>query len=137
MLIINITVCSRVFPFSDVWSGGFVGFRVMTGQPALDFAYPPVPVILSACGAVLLLYVLCGIINMLTALLTDRESAAFFTSLFAGISLGLLNMTIASNGIPEQLLRCIVLGALCFIAYGACIGAVKKKNFGGKKLYWR
>ncbi len=135
MFIINFAVCSRVFPFSKTWSSDFVGFRVMTGQPSMDFAYPPVPTITAACAAVLLLYIFCGIVNMLVSLLTDRESAALFISLFTGISLGLANMMTASNGILEQVLRCIVLFTLTAIAYTLCLSAVKKKDFGGKKMY--
>lgn len=132
---INLAVCSRVFPFSSAWSSDFVGFRIMTGQPSMDFAYPPVPTIIAACAAVLLLYIFCGIANMLVSLLTDRESTALFVSLFAGIALGLANMVIASSGILEQVLRCIVLFAMTSIVYALCLSAVKKKDFGGKKLY--
>ncbi|MBQ8827066.1 MAG: hypothetical protein IJ007_08235 [Oscillospiraceae bacterium] len=135
MFAINFIVCSRVFPFSSVWSSDFVAFRVMTGQPSMDFAYQPVPTITAACAAVLLLYIFCGIVNMLVSLLTNRESTALFISLFAGIALGLANMIIASNGILEQVLRCIVLFAITAIAYALCISAVKKKDFGGKKMY--
>ncbi|MDE6600524.1 MAG: hypothetical protein K2K34_10655, partial [Oscillospiraceae bacterium] len=56
VLIINLAVCSRTFEFSDVWSSGFVGFRVMTGSPAADFAAPPLPTIIGAAFSALLLY---------------------------------------------------------------------------------
>ncbi|MBQ8780750.1 MAG: hypothetical protein IJZ72_03660 [Oscillospiraceae bacterium] len=135
VFIINFAVCSRVFPFSDVWSSHFVGFRIMMGQPSMDFAYPPVPTIAAACAAVLLLYIFCGAVNMLVSLITDRESTALFVSLFAGIALGLANMVLVSSGVLEQILRCIVLTVLTMIVYNISVHAVKKKDFGGKKLY--
>ena len=135
VFIINFAVCSSVFPFSDVWSSHFVGFRTMMGQPSLDFAYPPVPTITAACTAVLLLYIFCGTVNMLVSLLTDRESTALFVSLFVGIALGLANMMLVSSGVLEQVLRCIALTALTMIIYRISVIAVKKKDFGGKKLY--
>lgn len=135
VFIINYAVCSRAFNFSEVWSSGFVGFRVMTGQPAADFVSPPLPTIIAASAAALLLYVLCGMINMLVSLVTDRESAALFVSLFAGIALGLANMTVLSNSAKSQLLRCAVLALASAAVYVFCIAAVRKKNFGGKKLY--
>ncbi len=135
VFIINYAVCSRAFNFSEVWSSGFVGFRVMTGQPAADFVSPPLPTIIAASAAALLLYVLCGMINMLVSLVTDREAAALFVSLFAGIALGLANMTVLSNSAESQLLRCTVLALASAAVYVFCIAAVRKKNFGGKKLY--
>ncbi|MGN0675653.1 MAG: hypothetical protein ACI4KG_07860 [Oscillospiraceae bacterium] len=135
VFIINYAVCSRAFNFSEVWSSGFVGFRVMTGQPAADFVSPPLPTIIAASAAALLLYVLCGMINMLVSLVTDREAAALFVSLFAGIALGLANMTVLSNSAESQLLRCAVLALASAAVYVFCIAAVRKKNFGGKKLY--
>ena len=133
LFIINYAVCTRAFNFSSVWSSGFVGFRVMMGQSANDFSAPPLPTIIAASFAVLFLYVLCGMINMLVSLLTSRESAALFTSLFAGIALGLANMTIASNSAKSQILRCAVLALSSAAVYVFCTAAVNKKNFGGRK----
>ncbi len=135
VFVINLIICSRAFNFSNVWSGDFVGFRVMSGQPATDFTTAPVPTIIAASFAVLLFYVLCGTVNMLVSLATDRESAALFVSLFAGIALGLGNMLVLSNSAGSQILRCLVLTAASAAVYVFCIAAVRKKNFGGKKLY--
>lgn len=135
LFIINLAVCSQAFSFSDVWSRGFVGFRVMMGQSASDFEALPLPTIIAASAAVLLLYIFCGTVNMLVSLVTDRESTALFVSLFAGIALGLANMMIASNNASSHLIRCIVLAAASAAVYVFCIAAVNKKDFGGKKLY--
>lgn len=135
LIAIDLAVASGAFGFSDAWSGDFVGFRVMLGQPAEDFAYPPVPTIIAAAAAVCLFYVLCGLVNMLVSLLTDRESVAMFVSLLVGIALGLANMLLASNGLMWQLMRCGGLLLLCAAVYGLCIAAVRKKDFGGRKLY--
>ncbi len=135
LIIIDLVVCAGAFDFSSAWSGDFVGFRVMMGQPASDFAVSPVPVIISACGAVMMFYVFCGTVNMLTALISGREAVAMFMSLFVGILLGLANMLIPSNGLISQLIRCGVLLAASAAVYGICLIAVRKKDFGGKKLY--
>lgn len=135
MFVINLIICSRAFNFSNVWSGDFVGFRVMSGQPATDFTTAPVPTIIAASAAVLLFYVLCGTVNMLVSLASNRESAALFVSLFAGIALGLGNMLVLSNSAGSQLLRCLVLAAAAAAMYVFCIASVRKKDFGGKKLY--
>ncbi len=132
---INLAVCLRAFEFSNKWSGGFVGFRVMSGQQSSDFAVSPVPTIIAAAFAVLMFYVLCGIINMLVSLATNRESTALFVSLFAGISLGVANLTVIRNDMGSQLLRSAVLVAASAAMYVFCIAAVLKKDFGGKKLY--
>lgn len=133
ILAINYTVCSRAFNFSSVWSSGFVSVRVMLGHSALDFSAPPVPTIIGAAVSVLLLYLLCGTVNMLVSLLTGRESAALFFSLFAGIAMGLLNMTVTSNSGASQALRCIVLLACTAAVYVFCIAAANKKDLGGMK----
>ena len=133
VLIINLAVCSRTFEFSDVWSSGFVGFRVMTGSPAADFAAPPLPTIMGAAFSALLLYLFCGMINMFFSLVTGRESAALFVSLFAGIALGLLNMMSGSNSRGSQLLRCLVLAVSSAAVYVFSAAAVRKKSLGGGK----
>lgn len=133
ILAINYTVCSRAFNSSSVWSSGFVSVRVMLGHSALDFSAPPVPTIIGAAVSVLLLYLLCGTVNMLVSLLTGRESAALFFSLFAGIAMGLLNMTVTSNSGASQLIRCIVLLACTAAVYVFCIAAANKKDLGGMK----
>ena len=133
VLIINLAVCSRTFEFSDVWSSGFVGFRVMTGSPAADFAAPPLPTIMGAAFSALLLYLFCGRINMFFSLVTGRESAALFVSLFAGIALGLLNMMSGSNSCGSQLLRCLVLAVSAAAVYVFSAAAVRKKSLGGGK----
>ena len=130
---INLAVCSRTFEFSDVWSSGFVGFRVMTGSPAADFAAPPLPTIMGAAFSALLLYLFCGMINMFFSLVTGRESAALFVSLFAGIALGLLNMMSGSNSCGSQLLRCLVLAVSAAAVYVFSAAAVRKKSLGGGK----
>ena len=135
LIVADLAVASGAFGSSEVWSGDFVGFRVLMGQPAEDFAHPPVITIITAAAAVLLFYILCGLVNMLVSLLTDRESVAMFVSLFVGIVLGLANMLLASNGLVWQLIRCGVLLPLCAVAYGLCMAAVRKKDFGGRKLY--
>lgn len=130
---INLAVCSRTFEFSDVWSSGFVGFRVMTGNPAADFAAPPLPTIMGAAFSALLLYLFCGMINMFFSLMTGRESAALFVSLFAGIALGLLNMMSGSNSCGSQLLRCLVLAVSAEAVYVFSAAAVGRKDLGGGK----
>lgn len=133
VLVINIVVCSRTFEFSSVWSSGFVGFRVMTGSPAADFASPPLPTIIGAALSALLLYMFCGMINMFFSLVTGRESAALFVSLFAGIALGLLNMMSGSNSGKSQLLRCAALVVSAAAVYVFSSSAVTKKDLGGGK----
>lgn len=133
VFVINYVVCSRAFYFSDTWSSGFVSVRVMLGHSALDFSAPPIPTVIGASASVLLLYMLCGTVNMLVSLLTGRESAALFFSLFAGIGLGLLNMSVTSNSGVSQIMRCIVLLAVSAAMYVFCISAVNKKDLGGSK----
>lgn len=125
---INYIVCSRAFNFSDVWSSGFVGLRVMLGHSALDFSAPPIPTIILSSVSILLLYLLCGLVNMLVSLITGKESAALFFSLFAGIALGLLNMSVSSNSGASQLLRCVILLISSAAVYVFCIAAVNKKD---------
>lgn len=135
LILIDLAVCAGAFSFADAWSGDFVGFRVMMGQPAEDFSVSPIPVIISACGAVLMFYIFCGAVNMLTALISGREAAALFASLLVGIAAGLANMLIPSNGLVSQLIRCGALLAASAAVYGICLIAVRKKDFGSKKLY--
>ncbi len=135
LILIDLAVCLGAFGFSNVWSGDFVGFRVMMGQPASDFAMQPLPVIASACAAVLMFYIFCSAVNMLTALVSNKEAVALFVSLFVGIAAGLANMLIATNGFVSQLIRAGVLIAASAVIYIICIAAVRKKDFGGKKLY--
>ena len=135
MLFINYFVCARVFNFSDIWSGGFIGFRVMTGQSAEDFSSPPVLTVATAACALLLFYGMCGVLNMLISLATDRESAALFVSLLTGIALGLINMLILSESAGYQLLRCVILFIISAGLYALCRSAVNKKDFAGKKMY--
>ena len=130
---INYVVCSRAFYFSDTWSSGFVSVRVMLGHSALDFSAPPIPTVILASASVLLLYMLCGTVNMLVSLLTGRESAALFFSLFAGIGLGLLNMSVTSNSGTSQIIRCIVLLIVSAAVYVFCITAANKKDLSGVK----
>ncbi|MCH5194653.1 MAG: hypothetical protein J1F11_11885 [Oscillospiraceae bacterium] len=133
VFIINMAVCSRAFYFSDTWSSGFVGFRVMMGYSGLDFSMSPVPTIIMASVSVLLLYMLCGTVNMLVSILTGRESAALFFSLFAGIGLGLLNMSVTSNSGTSQLIRCVVLLAVSAAVYVFCVFTAYKKDLTGLK----
>ncbi len=131
----NLAVCAGAFGFAAQWSGDFVGFRVMMGQPASDFAAPPLPVIAAASGAALLFYAMCGVVNMLVALASGRESAAMLVSLLAGIAAGLGNMLIPTNGLISQLIRCAVLIVLSAAFYLLCMAAVRRKDFSAKKLY--
>lgn len=135
LILINVAVCAGAFSFSSAWSGDFVGFRVMSGQPAADFSVSPIPVIISACCAVLMFYVFCGVVNLLAALISGREAVALFTSLFIGIAFGLANMLVSTNGLISQLIRCGALLAASAVIYAVCLIAVRKKNFGGKKMY--
>lgn len=130
---VNYTVCSRAFNFSSIWSSGFIGVRVMLGHTAEDFFAPPLPTIIGAAVSVLLLYLLCGTVNMLVSLITGRESAALFFSLFAGISLGLANMAVSSNSAASQAVRCVVLALSAAAVYVFCIAAVNKKDLSGRK----
>lgn len=135
MLLINYVVSSQVFSFSDVWSGDFIGFRVMSGQPVSDFAQPPVPTIISACTSVFMLYILCGFVNMLASLVSGRESVGLFVSLALGIAFGVADMVIIPDGFMARLNCCAAL-LLASAAICAVSGrAVKKKNFAGKKMY--
>ncbi len=129
VFIINLAVCSRTFEFSSVWSSGFVGFWTMTGSPAADFADPPLPAIIWASAAAFAFYLFCGTVNMLFSLLTGRESAALFVSLLAGIALGLASMTASSNGLENQIMRCITLAAAATAVYVFSVAAVRGKDF--------
>ncbi len=128
VFLMNFAVCSRSFFFSNVWSSGFVGFRVMMGNPASDFSAPPVPTLTLASLSVLMFYFFCGVLNMLTSLIFGRESAALFFSLLAGIAIGMLNSTIYSNGSAGQLIRCAVLAAAALFLYALCLAAADKKD---------
>lgn len=135
ILLINYVVSSQVFSFSDVWSGDFIGFRVVSGQPASDFEQPPVPTIISACASVFMLYILCGFVNMLVSLVSGRESVGLFVSLALGIAFGVADMVIIPDGFMARLNCCAAL-LLASAAICAVSGrAVKKKNFAGKKMY--
>lgn len=134
VFIINLAVCTRAFGFSEVWSSGFVGFRLMAGQPSSDFAAPPVPTIAAACAAMLLFYTFCGMVNMLVSLCSSRESAALLISLLTGIAAGLSDIT-STGSVGHRIFRCIVLAAASAAVYVFCIAAVRKKDFVGKKLY--
>lgn len=125
---INFAVCSRAFYFSNAWSSGFVGFRVMMGNPASDFAGSPVPTIAGAAASALLFYFFCGILNMLASIVFGRESAALFLSLLAGIALGAANSLIYSNDLESQLIRCAVLAAAAMFVYALCLAAVDKRD---------
>lgn len=125
---INYAVCSRSFYFSGAWSSGFVGFRVMMGNPASDFAAPPVPTLIGASASALLFYLFCGIINMLASIIFGRESAALFISLLAGIALGALNSLTYSNDLESQIIRCAVLAAASLFAYSLCLAAFSRRD---------
>ncbi len=125
---IDLTVCSRTFFFSDVWSSGFVGFRVMMGNPASDFASPPVPTLICASAAVLMFYFFCGMVNMLVSVVFGRESAALFISLLAGICIGMLNTMVYSNDTESQLIRCAILVAASLLMYVFCLAALSRKD---------
>lgn len=133
LVLINFTVFNSVFSVSDKWSGDFVGFRVMMGQPAADFSYPPFETILVSVLALFLFYLLCGGVNMVFSLMTGDEAAGLFTSLFIGIALGLINMLSVSAGLLSQVLRCAVLAAVLALICVCCIILVRKRDFGGKK----
>lgn len=135
ILLLNFAVSYRVFNFSDVWSSDFIGFRVMSGQPAADFAQPPLMTIGASCGAVFMLYIFCGFVNLMFSLITGRESVGLFVSLVFGIALGIGDMLIATESFSSQLVRSAVLLTAAVIVYAVCSAAVTKKDFGGKKLY--
>lgn len=128
VVVINYAVCSRTFFFSSVWSSGFVGFRVMMGNPASDFAAPPVPTIIGASASVLLFYLFCGILNMLASIIFRRESAALFISLLTGIAIGVLNSLMYSNDLESQIFRCVILAAASLLAYALCLAAFSKRD---------
>ena len=134
VLLFDFAVSYKVFGFSDVWSSDFIGFRVFSGQPYSDFAQPPIPTITASCAAVLMLYILCGLLNLLFSVLCAREDAGLLASLLIGIILGLSDMLIPEKGLISQLIRIAVLIAASIAVYGACRIAVRIKDFGGKKL---
>ncbi len=133
VLAVNLAVCAGAFEFSTAWSGDFVGFRVMMGQPAGDFAAPPIPVMIAAAAAVLMFYLFCGVVNLLAAVISEREAAALFVSLPVGILTGLGNMLIPSNGIASQLIRCGALLAAAAAVYFAANLSIRKKDLSGRK----
>lgn len=135
ILLLNFAVSYRVFNLSDVWSGDFIGFRVMAGQSASDFSHSPVPTIVAASFAVLMLYVFCGTVNMLFSLITDRESVGLFASLVAGILLGIGDMLIVTESFTSQINRCVVLAVAAVLVCVVANSAALKKDFGGKKMY--
>ncbi len=135
MLLINYVVSSQVFNFSELWSGDFIGFRVMSGQPASDFSNPPVPTIASACMSVFMLYILCGFVNLLFSLLSNRESVGLFASLAVGILFGIADMVIIPDSLMARVNCCIGLLLFSVIVCAVCMAAIKKKNFVGKKMY--
>ena len=125
---VNYVVCSKSFYFSSAWSSGFVGFRVMMGNPSSDFAAAPVPTLVGASASALLFYLFCGIINMLASIIFGRESAALFISLLTGIALGTANTLVYSNDLESQLLRCVILTAAAMLAYLLCLAAFSKRD---------
>lgn len=134
VLLFNFAVSFEVFSFSDVWSGDFVGFRMISGQSSADFLQPPIPTITAACGGVLTLYLFCGTVNLLFSLICNREDVGLFISLIIGIVLGACDMLITDKSLYSQLIRIIILIAAGTLVYFACRAAVRKKDFGGKKL---
>ncbi len=135
MVIMNYAVSSQVFEYSSVWSGDFIGFRVMTGQPASDFSQSPVMTIAVSACSVLMLYIFCGFLNMLFSLISDREAVGLFASLIVGIGLGIADMTLIPDGFSARINYCAVLLVFSFIVCAAALSAVRKKNFAGKKMY--
>ncbi len=135
MILINYVVSSQVFSFSDLWSGDFIGFRVMSGQPASDFSNPPVPTIVSACASVFMLYILCGFVNLLFSLVSNRESVGLFVSLAVGIVFGIADMVIIPDNLSARVICCMALLLLSAVVCTVSASAIRKKNFGGKKMY--
>jgi len=135
VFLMNYIVSSQVFGFSKAWSGDFIGFRVMMGQPASDFSNPPVPTIIASAASVLMLYMFCGFLNMLFSLVTDREAIGLFVSLIVGIGLGIFDMILLPDSLSGRVIYCLVLLLLSFIICAVSAAAVRKKNFAGKKMY--
>lgn len=134
VLLFNFAVSSEVFGFSDVWSSDFVGFRMISGQSSADFLQPPIPTIAASCGAVLMLYLFCGAVNLLFSLLCKREDVGLFISLLIGIVLGACDMLITDKSLTAQVIRIIILIAAGTAVYFVCCAAVRKVDFGEKKL---
>jgi hypothetical protein len=120
---------ARVFRFSDGWSGGFISLRVMMGQSALDFAAPPIVTLGAALLSAFLLYLLCGAVSVLTAVVTGREEAALLVSLMFGIAAGLLNMNVTSYDAKTNALRCAVIAAAIIAVFALCLISVKRRDF--------
>lgn len=133
LVLINLIVFESVFTFSDAWSGDFVGFRVMMGQPAKDFSYPPIPTIILSVLALFFFYLVCGAVNMAFSLMSGNEAIGLFFSLLIGIAFGLINMIMISADLLSQVIRSAVLVSVLVILYIICIFLVRKRDFGGKR----
>ncbi len=126
---INIIIINRVFPFSDKWSSGFISFRVMTGSPALDFKYTPLGSIMFFIIVTFFIYFLCGIINILIALITDHEETALLVSLSAGIGASILNLRIPASDAFSLFIKCCAVIAVTAVIYIICIKTASKKDY--------
>jgi hypothetical protein len=120
---------AQVFPFSRSWSGGFVSFRVMTGPSALDFVYKPLATLGISMLSLFLLYLLCGAVSVLTAILTRREEIALLVSLLFGIAAGLLNMSAAAYDAESNAVRCAVILAAAAVTLLLCLKSVERRDF--------
>jgi len=125
----NMLAAHRVFPFSSSWSSGFISLRVMMGQSALDFVYPPLTTLGISVLALFLLYLLCGAVSVLTAVLTEKEELALLASLLFGISAGLINMSVTANDAFANTVRCIIIVITISIIALLCFIKVKSKDF--------
>ncbi len=122
-------IANRIFPFSNAWSTGFISFRVMLGNSAMDFKYPPIPTLLLSVLSSFMMYLLCGVISMSVSLITDREESALLVSLLFGIGLNLLNYNISSNNALSHIWRSVIILLFVGIIYFVCNKIACVKDF--------
>ncbi|OON99770.1 MAG: hypothetical protein ATN35_11020 [Epulopiscium sp. Nele67-Bin004] len=89
---LNFSICYQVFPHSDKWSSDFINFRVMTGFSPQDFVNSPISTITMDIIRLFFSYLVAGIVSLVLALVTDKESFALFVSLPLGIAINLLEI---------------------------------------------
>ena len=133
VLVINYIVFSAVFVSSDLWSKDFVGFRVMMGQPASDFASPPLITIIFACVSKFLFYLFCGMVNMLVSVFGGDEGVGLAVSLVFGILAGFINLTALPADVTSQIVRSVVLLIFSVGIYVIAAFLVSKRDMGGKR----
>ena len=128
-LLLCFIISNRIFSFSDSWSNGFVSFRIMMGNSALDFKYPPIPTLFLSVISSFMMYLLFGVISMTVSLIFDREEMSLLISMLVGIAISLLKLYISSNNALSHILHSLIILFCIVIIYLICLKIVNVKDF--------